>query len=258
MSRRSTKIKRKIAAVVLVCCLAGVLLLGFFLWQELSERKSGLDYYRNLAAEYAPGQGESGEQQEKSERRENSETEFTWLTELQKACPDVAGWITLEDSQIDYPVVQGEDNDFYLHHVPDGTANEAGSIMMDSQCSPDWSDEVIILYGHHMKNGSMFGSLEAYGDPAYWESHKTIQLYTPSGMQNVEIFAACEVDGNQFSYQTAFTTAEEKENWFRELCSASSFQADSSIGSRDQILLLSTCAYSFQEARYVVAGRVIY
>lgn len=272
MIHRRSKWKKCAAAIVLVFSLAGAAFLGILMWRELADRKTGIDFYLGLTDRYVPGtivqpieDGRSAEtaQPEKSGQvtesgtgKEPDSVWQEWFQNIREECKDVAGWIYLEDSRINYPVVQGEDNEFYLHHLADGTKNSAGSIMMDVQCDPGWEDPMTILHGHHMKNGTMFGELEKYGDRDYWEKHRTMELFTPEGRFRVEIVAAGQVDGNSFSYTSSFKTEAEREKMVEQICQASSFQAEISIDPQDKLLLLSTCAYSYKNARFVVIGKI--
>lgn len=174
-----------------------------------------------------------------------------------QTCPDVVGWIRLADSVIDYPVVLGQDNDFYLHHLPDGTANGAGSIMMDAANSGDFGEAVNILHGHHMRNGSMFGRLEAYKREAYYRAHPVIRLYTPAGDCDVAVFAACTVNGYTFGYPTSFEDEAAFAQFVRKAVSATAYETDVTVAYGDRILLLSTCAYAYSGARFVVMGKLL-
>lgn len=176
---------------------------------------------------------------------------------LWQTCPDVVGWIRLEDSVIDYPVVLGEDNDFYLHHLADGTENRAGCIMMDEANSGDFKDDVTILHGHHMRTGAMFGRLADYKKEAYYQTHKIIRLYTPAGDCDVEVFAAYTVNGYTFGYPTSFEDETDFDAFLRRAVSSTPYETDVEVAYGDHLLMLSTCAYSYEGARFVVVGKIL-
>ena len=176
---------------------------------------------------------------------------------LRETMPDVVGWITIEGTQIDYPIVQGTDNDYYLHHLPDGESNAAGSIMMDCACDGVFGNELNILHGHHMRNDSMFGGLDFYKEEAYYLEHPTIQLYTPDGDYEVAIFAACTLDGEAFGYPTEFSSDSAFEKFIDKCRSRSSFTTDIEVSRGDRLLLLSTCSYSYETERMIVLGKII-
>lgn len=184
-------------------------------------------------------------------RRSEMDFDTLWQT-----CPDVVGWIRLADSVIDYPVVQGEDNDFYLHHLADGTPNQAGSIMMDQANHGDFSDTVTILHGHHMRSGAMFGDLDEYKKEAYYRQHPSFRLYTPGGDYEVAVFAAYTVNGYTFGYPTSFADEAAFDAFIRRAISATPYETGVEVSYGDRLVLLSTCAYTYQGARYIVIGKI--
>lgn len=175
---------------------------------------------------------------------------------LRQTMPDVVGWIRLDDSVIDYPVVHGDDNVYYLSHFPDGARNRFGSVMMDEANSGDFNDTVNILHGHHMRGGSMFGGLQNYESREYWETHRTIRLMTPAGDCDVAVFAAYTVNGYTFTYPTNFDTEEDFDRFIRRAVTSTPYDAGVEVAFNDRILMLSTCAYSFDGARFIVLGKI--
>ena len=101
--------------------------------------------------------------------------------ELQSMNSDVIAWITVYDTPIDYPVVQGTDNEYYLKHTFKKTEHVAGSIFLDKDNSPDFTNRKTILYGHNMKDGSMFQGLHKYESESYLQEHNKVYLYLPDG-----------------------------------------------------------------------------
>lgn len=97
--------------------------------------------------------------------------------ELMEQNPDVVAWLTIDDTNIDYPVVQGEDNSYYLNRDALGDYSLSGSIFMDSENSPDFSDPYTLLYGHHMDYNVMFGGLDSFEDEDYFNAHRTGKLW---------------------------------------------------------------------------------
>ena len=105
------------------------------------------------------------------------------ITALQKELSeDCVGWITLDDTSIDYPVMQGVDNYVYLNKDPYGDYSLAGSIFLDSRNASDLSDDYSVVYGHHMSGGFMFGSLDEFEDSGYFAEHTTGTLTTERGL----------------------------------------------------------------------------
>lgn len=173
--------------------------------------------------------------------------DFDYLQDINQ---DVVAWIYSEDTPINYPVVLSADNSDYLHRLLDGTYNAAGTLFMDFRNSGDFSEENSIIYGHHMNNGSMFASLEMYRTQSYYDEHPVLYLLTPDGDYKLELIAGKTVHADdQIVYSTNLTVEEAQERMEN-----SDFQADVTLAPQDHFVTLSTCAYSFHGARYVVTG----
>lgn len=173
--------------------------------------------------------------------------DFDYLQDINQ---DVVAWIYSEDTPINYPVVLSADNSDYLHRLLDGTYNAAGTLFMDFRNSGDFSEENSIIYGHHMNNGSMFASLEMYRTQSYYDEHPVLYLLTPDADYKLELIAGKTVHADdQIVYSTNLTVEEAQERMEN-----SDFQADVTLEPQDHFVTLSTCAYSFHGARYVVTG----
>ena len=272
-TKRKKQWKKRLAALVLTVCIGAAAFLCYQAWLELRERQAGEHYYETLADTLRTGEGKqtpagggsSGGEEEQpaldaeqprvQDREEvRSQMDFAALWET---CPDAVGWITIDGTVIDYPVVQGEDNSFYLKHLPDGQANAAGSIMMDVSCDGKFTDQVNILHGHHMRNKSMFGGLDSYKSEEYYRAHPVLQLYTPGGDHEVVIFAAFTVSGSSFGYPTGFAAEGEFEDFVRACRDQSAFRTEVEVQWGDRLLVLSTCAYNFTGARFIVVGKIM-
>ena len=170
--------------------------------------------------------------------------------------PDIVGWLYCEGTVIDYPVVQGEDNEWYLDHLFDGQQNSNGCIFLDSRNRADMSSAHSILYGHHMKSGSMFATLMNYKDPAYYEAHPRLLYLTPEQNYVIELFAGTvySSQSDTEAWQLIFETVEELQTWLMARQAESTFAAELSPTAYDRIVSLSTCSYEFDDARYVLTG----
>lgn len=172
--------------------------------------------------------------------------------ELWKINPDIVAWIYSPDTPINYPVVQAEDNAKYLRRLLDGSWNIAGTLFLDFRCQPDFTSTNNIIYGHHMKYGTMFGSLVKYRSQSYYDTHPMLFLATPDQVYRVDLFAGCTIDSLDDIYQ-AYVTPEQIQAMIRN----STFRSSREISVDGPILTLSTCAYDFDGARYVVMGALI-
>ena len=179
------------------------------------------------------------------------ETPFIFdLSALQSDFPDAVGWITLPDSPIDYPVMKGKSNESYLRRLPDGTANSAGSIFMDERCDRDLADRNTILYGHHMRNGSMFAALTKYKDADFAKSHPQLTLYASCGRFALKPILGLTVTADDQIY-SLLNDGQGLSDYIasRKRSSCIRYDAD---GCPEKLVTLSTCAYDFDNARFVL------
>jgi len=165
-------------------------------------------------------------------------------------------WLTIDGTNIDYPVVKHSDNDYYLHHLFNGEWNSSGCLFMDCSNQADFLDQHTIIYGHHMDNGSMFQNLMYYKDQSFYNEHPTAQLITPDGAYTVEFFAGyvTGVDGD--AWQPDFASSEEFPEWLGNAKEKSLFESETTPTAGDRIVTLSTCSYEFYNARFVVHGTI--
>ncbi|MCR5230492.1 MAG: class B sortase [Solobacterium sp.] len=234
--------------IVLSVLVAGTLF--FFVFQscriirELLEYESGGSVYAGLA-ETAHSETDSPGVQD------SAGIDFAGLAEIN---PDIIGWITMPDTVIDYPVVQGRDNDYYLDHLFDKTENRSGCVFVNSENSPDFSDKNTVMYAHHMRNGTMFADLEKYRDQAWADGHAAISLVTPAGSCVIRPFAAVEYAGKEQIIQTAFTGYDDFADYVQDLKNRSVFQTDLEVHPADRIVTMQTCTYGIENGRFAVFG----
>ena len=180
------------------------------------------------------------------------------FTELQQVNGDIIGWLFGKGTNIDYPVLQAEDNEYYLTHLYNGKRNAAGSLFADYRNHGDFSDRNTAIYGHHMSNKTMFGSLELYRNQDFYETVPTMMLYTPEGDYLVELISGTYENGIDDGYFTfEFQSDEEFLEYVDSFRSRSTFRSDVKVEPGDRLISLSTCAYVFYNARFVVIGRLV-
>lgn len=176
---------------------------------------------------------------------------------LRAANEDVTGWIYCEDTPINYPVVHGADNDYYLRHSYDGADSASGSIFVEAENSRNFADANTIIYGHHMKNGSMFASLDQWADQEYYEAHSVMWLLTPKQDYKIILFSGYTTAAGSDSYMIFTDSCEEMDAYLAKCREMSDFQADMETDREARYVLLSTCAYVFDNARYVLHGMLV-
>jgi len=169
---------------------------------------------------------------------------------------DVIGWIYCADTPINYPVLQAADNDAYLHTGLDGKYLRSGSIFADYRNGDIGTDDQYILYGHSMKNKTMFGSLMGYKKQAYYDAHPVLYYLTPDAEYRIELFAGCVMKVVDIIYQPNPGEAEFA-TYVEEMRRKSTFRSEVSVSTEDTIVVLSTCSYEFDNARYVALGKLV-
>jgi sortase B len=179
------------------------------------------------------------------------------FVELTKKNEDIVGWLKIENTAIDYPVTQAEDNDFYLDKDVSKNANAAGSIFMDFRNNVVDLDRHIILYGHNMKDGSMFADLLHYESRWNFQNQSFIQFDTLFTDAKWEIFSVYTTDANVDYLQTEFQSDEEYRSFLETIKAKSLHSSNVILSQDDRILTLSTCSYAFNDARFVVHAKLV-
>ena len=173
---------------------------------------------------------------------------------LQAQNPDIVGWIYSEGTVINYPILQGEDNQQYLRRLYDGTKSTLGSIFLDFRNLSDFSDLNSLVYGHNIRSGQMFASLSDYRDQAYYEEHPVIWLLTPDKDYRIDLLAGLVVPSDSEVYEI-YSYPEELLEGLEYVCSESTFDPGVvDLEAVERIVTLSTCSYDYNDARYVVIG----
>jgi sortase B len=178
------------------------------------------------------------------------------LAALREVNPDVVGWIIIPDTDINYPLMQGEDDDFYLNHTWKGDKNSVGSIFLEYLCSPDLTGDNTIIYGHNMANGSMFADLRNYAVKDFWKRSPFVYIVTDEGIFRYDIIAAYKADVDSLTYGVEFPTEDSKANFLRYIRQESEFDTGIVPQVQDRILTLSTCYGTANEFRWVVQARL--
>lgn len=199
-----------------------------------------------------PGAGESADVQAIS----NQPPIKVDFERLQKDNPQVVAWLYCPGTVIDYPVVQGSDNDFYLHHSYTGAEDQSGAIFVDAECTPGFEDFNTVIYGHSMNDGSMFGGLDAWKDQAYYDAHPEMWLLTPKANYRVKLLGGYTTSAYSDTYTIFRGPGSDFSAYLAGCLSQSDFTALEKPGEDGRCVLLSTCAYDFDEARYVLHGRL--
>ncbi len=263
------KVIRWFAAILACICLGTAAYSAVYIWGQCREYEKGSEVYEKIAEAVVIPNPEDPEETPDPSLSEMSETESEEAGEksepileidfaaLQESNPEIIAWLYCPDTEINYPVAQGTDNSYYLTHLADGTYNRNGCLFVDSQNASDFSDDNTIIYGHHMKSGKMFAGLIKYKSQEYFEQHPVVYLITPEHQYEIRLFAGYTAEVNSDSYYLQLGDSHSLAEWMREVAARSDFKAAVQLTTKDRIVTLSTCAYDFQNARYVVHGKLV-
>lgn len=175
---------------------------------------------------------------------------------LRKTAPDVVGWIYCEGTDLDFPVVQGTDNSFYLSHSYDGKEIRSGAVFVDAKNAPGFADSNTIIYGHHMVDGSMFACLKSWMDKSFYDEHKELWLLTPDKDYKVTLVSGYTTSATSDTYTIFQGPSPDFEEYLKACCALSVSDPVEIPDPDGRYIVLSTCAYDFEGARYVLHGKL--
>lgn len=174
--------------------------------------------------------------------------------ELNAINPDIMGWIRIGALDISYPVAQGTDNDYYLHRTFEGVDNFAGCIFLNCDNTRYLTDQNSIIYGHNMKNGSMFGTLREFANQETYDKNPYFWIFTPDFIYQYRIFSSSEVYKIGDPYRTRFTT-EDFQAYIDQSLANSNIACSVEVTTEDRIVTLSTCTAD-DSTRRIVQGKL--
>lgn len=244
----SVRIRNGALNVITVCLIGIILVSGYKIGKTMWEYQVAKSAYTNISEKTA----------------KVDPKQFTGVVDwkaLKKVNPDVQGWLYQKDTVINYPVVQGTDNDTYLHTRFDKQWSGGGTLFVDCRMEKDFKGFNSIIYGHHMKDGSMFRSIRGYTkEDGYYDKHKTLELATPHGNYHLVVFSAfitkaTDEDTYKMTYDEAEKQAYIDRAWERSELPITRDSVD--VTKNDRLVTLSTCAYDYEEARYIVMCKMV-
>lgn len=181
----------------------------------------------------------------------------TDLNALRETNPDVVGWIYLPNTKINYPIVQGEDNQYYLDYTWNNVKSSSGSIFMEATNTADFSDFRSILYGHNMADVSMFGALHNYAGIYYWQLFPYVYLVTDEGILRYEIYSSYNAAVDGATYALNLDDDHAKGQFIQFTVEESQINTEIIPAVTDRILTLSTCTVNYDYRRVVHARLVM-
>ncbi len=177
---------------------------------------------------------------------------------MQEQYPALCAWLTGCGGKIDTPIAQAADNEYYLRHLLDGSANLLGTPFLDSRNQRRFSDDQSFCFGHHMDTGSgVFSPLLSYTDPAFFRRWPYFILHTPEGCFQAQVFAAFPAGERDYPYTREFADTAAKQAFLDELRTRSVLKTQVAVTPADRILTLSTCTSKTSDLRFVVCTKLV-
>ncbi len=242
------KIVFLVALLTLIVTLSG---LGYYFYRGYMQK----NIIKNAASDFYA----------KNAEEKNSDGIFVGFESLIAKNKDVKGWIKIDGTEINHPVYQSADNNYYVHHNMNKDYSDYGAIFLDKSAKVEKTGESknLVLYGHNMNDGAMFGTLKRYRTLDFYKAHPTFSFETLYNSYTYQVFSVfvtnadkAEDNGNLFSYRyNAFASNEAFLNYISELKKRSLLQTGVKVNEDDDIITLSTCANDFKNARLVVVAR---
>ena len=170
---------------------------------------------------------------------------------------DYRGWIKIDNTNINYPIVQGKDNSFYLDKDINKNYLSSGSIFMN-YLNHGFNDENTVLFGHHMRNKTMFAQLKKYKEKEFFYGNNDIVIEVENGkVLKYKVFSAYVTDAKDNYIKTNFDDNAQYKEFLEDIKNKSLYKSDIDVNENDKIITLSTCSYEFNDARMVVHGKLL-
>ena len=277
-----TKAKRKKISIIIYLLLTALIILSiiyiinfFSLKQEAKEQSKLLNaidiYEKEVAKNTLEDEERVIEENEetvigKDTEEQKKETErMLQVKQLQGQNTDIVGWLEIENTNINYPVLQGADNNYYMTHNYKNEKSKNGSIFLDADYNWDIPSNNLLMYGHNLGNGMMFQELLKYEKESFYQEHPVIRFTTAEEDAEYEIISAFKSrvyyksEKNVFRYYYFINNESEEEynEFVKNAKNASLYPIDATASYGDQLITLSTCSYYVEDGRFVVVGRKI-
>ena len=277
-----TKAKRKKISIIIYLLLTALIILSiiyiinfFSLKQEAKEQSkllNAIDIYEKEVAknilenreEITEGNEETVVEKNTEEQKKETER-MLQVKQLQEQNTEIVGWLEIENTNINYPILQGTDNSYYMTHNYKKENSKNGAIFLDADYNWDISSNNLLMYGHNLGNGMMFQELLKYEKESFYQEHPMIRFTTAEEDAEYEIISAFKSrvyyksEKNVFRYYYFINNESEEEynEFVKNAKNASLYPIDATASYGDQLITLSTCSYYVEDGRFVVVGRKI-
>ena len=228
--------KRMINNILLIICIFIFCISTWKLYGYYRSYKKAKDTYSKIAKENV--------KISKNERKID-------FKKLKSQNQDIAGWIYIRGTTIDYPIVQGKDNEEYLHQDFNKKKSSSGTIFLDNNCKKDFTSDNNIIYGHHMKNGTMFAQLLKFREKSFLKKHNEIMIFTPDRTIHLKVISAYAQKA-QNKIPVTFANDEQKKAYIKKIESMSEQTIKTSRINASHIYTFVTCSYEGEDNRTYV------
>ena len=228
--------KRMINNILLIICIFIFCISTWKLYGYYRSYKKAKDTYSKIAKENV--------KISKNERKID-------FKKLKSQNQDIAGWIYIRGTTIDYPIVQGKDNEEYLHQDFNKKKSSSGTIFLDNNCKKDFTSDNNIIYGHHMKNGTMFAQLLKFREKSFLKKHNEIMIFTPDRTIHLKVISAYAQKA-QNKIPVTFANDKQKKAYIKKIESMSEQTIKTSRINDSHIYTFVTCSYEGEENRTYV------
>ena len=177
------------------------------------------------------------------------------IDKLKNEYDEAIGYIEIPNTNISYPIMQGEDNNYYLKHLPNGDSNKIGSIFIDYR-NNEFNDQNTIIYGHNFNNGTMFSDLLNYKSSEFYKKHSNYKIYTSDKVLEVAIFAVYIADATKDELPINFESTD-FDDYLDMVLESNLINSEVSIDSEDNLITLCTCSNGSWKNRLIVIGKVL-
>jgi sortase B len=246
--KKTERILMMIFFIILLSC-------GYYLLDYCRESYGNRKSYEAVEDIAFPSGGNDNQDSKECGKEENASIDFKALLSKNADC---IGWLNIPGTDINYPVVQGSDNSYYLTHDFYKNYASCGSLFLDYRNDADAEREHLIIYGHQMKDGSMFKALTGYKSESFYKEHKNLTLYLGENGYSYEIAAVyvtnVEKSGDYYNYLHGDTRQEQME-YLKKMAAYSLYDTGVTVTESDELLSLSTCEYSSKNGRLIVLAR---
>ena len=217
---------------IILCLVICLIFLGLFTLEFL-DKKEGETFYKNVLPS----------------------TNIKDINKLENEYEGATGYIDIPNTSISYPIMQGEDNSYYLKHLPNGDRNKMGSIFLDYR-NNGFNDKNTIIYGHNFNNGTMFSDLLNYKSFEFYKNHSNYKIYTSDKVIEVAIFAIYIADATKDELQINFESTD-FDDYLDMVLESNLINSEVSIDSEDNLITLCTCSNGSWKNRLIVIGKVL-